>query len=160
MLNGRKTWVLVMDAGRAQAFDLQAPPVRLQALPDAAFEGSRKLTQELTADRPGHGQESMGAMRHTLEPRTTAHEHAEEMFAAKLSKWLAEQDSHGAFEQLILVAPPRALSDLRDHLPSRLRSRRVLLEIASDWTKLPGAELDKHLQPHLVSAGLLLEPRG
>lgn len=153
MRHDQVIWALIMDGARGQVFDLTLSPLRLTARTDGHFEGSRLTTRELTSDRPGHGHESVGTSRHALEPRTDAHRHAEETFAAGIAKSLAKSGDLGAFDQLILVAPPRALGDLRAHLPKRLRDKKVKLEIAGDWTKLTSHEAAKHLRPHLLDSG-------
>jgi len=147
-------WVLIMDGARGQVFDLTTSPVHLTPRSDGTFAGSRLLTQDLTSDRPGHGQESVGGARHALEPRTDAHRHREEIFASEIAKWLTAENNKKAYGRLVVIAPPRALGDLRGHIPKSIRERKVVLEIAGDWTKMSATEAAKHLHPHLLEAGL------
>lgn len=154
------TWVLIMDGARGQVFELALSPLRLAPRPDGCFIGTRLKTKDLTSDRPGHGQESVGSARHGLEPRTDAHRHHEEVFAADIAKHIAQESDAGAFDHLIVVAPPRALGDLRAQFPKQLREKKVRFEIPGDWTKLSPTAAAEHLHPHLVEAGMIAEAAG
>ena len=52
--------------------------------------------------------------------------------------------NQGRFDGLVLVAPPRALGQLRDELSSFLRDK-VSAELTKDLTQTPLHELPQHL---------------
>jgi protein required for attachment to host cells len=145
----KKTWVVTLDGARARYYQMEKTAERLKLTNVGEMDGSRLLTQEIVADRPGHTHDSRGPARHTMEPRTTAHEHAEEVFAAKVAKKLEHDGAQGLFDELVVVADPRALGHIRKDLDRHFRDRFVALEIGRDWSKMSATEVAQHLQPHL-----------
>jgi protein required for attachment to host cells len=65
-------------------------------------------------------------------------------FADQLAAMLQDELNQGKFDRLVLVAPPKALGQLRDALPKSV-SARVSAELAKDLTHLPAQELREHL---------------
>ena len=55
----------------------------------------------------------------------------------------------GAFQRLILVAPPRALGELRDSLPEAVRDR-VVGELDLDLTKATPETVEAHIERFLA----------
>ena len=54
-------------------------------------------------------------------------------FARELADWLKAAHQAKAYERLILVAPPRTLGDLRQHLDPQV-AKQVTAEIDKDLT--------------------------
>jgi protein required for attachment to host cells len=124
-----RIWVLVADGGRAQLF---VPSEGAPGLRPAALPGLASSAREPKSDRPGHTSAS-GGTRHTLEPRRDYHKLEKHNFAVALANavgraWLAKE-----FDQLVLVAPPRTVGDLRALLPDRLEPQMRV--IPKDMTK-------------------------
>jgi protein required for attachment to host cells len=147
------TWLVTLDGARANFYRLARDGDRLRLIPTGAMEGTRKLTQDLTSDRPGHTQESVGGARHAMEPRTTAHDHAEQTFIAQVAHELAAKAAEKAFDDIIVVAAPRALGTLRQDFDGHFAGRYVSLEIPGDWTKMSPDDAACHLRPHLAEHG-------
>ncbi len=158
-MHAKKTWVVIMDGARGQIFDLVLPDGTLSPHEDGTFTGSRLLTRDVGTDRPGHGHASVGSARHAFEPRTDMHENAEAAFAASIAERLAQASERRLYDQLIIIAAPKSLGDLRKALPAELREKKVRLEITGDWTKLSPIEAAWHLVPHLVEIGMIEEDR-
>lgn len=107
------------------------------------FKDDNPLTHLQGADRPGRVHESASARRsgveqtdwHTLEE----HRFAKEV-AASLERYVQEKETR----KLVIVAPARALGDLRRAMRDDIKTR-IVAEIDKDLTKHPVAEIEKHL---------------
>jgi protein required for attachment to host cells len=117
-------------------------------VPQGSFDGSRALNQAINSDRPGDAQESVGGGRHAIEPRTDAHRHAEAEFVRHVGDKLKHFAESGEYDELVVVAAPKALGDLRSHWDSHFRQRFVKQEIHGDWTKMGATEVAEHLRSH------------
>jgi protein required for attachment to host cells len=78
--------------------------------------------------------ESAATAKHGIEPGKDLHEVAEEEFITRYSAMLNSAWNAGSFDQLILVAAPRALGYLRSALPPALR-KVVTAEFPKDMTR-------------------------
>lgn len=139
----RVVWVVVADGARGQVYE-RAGAGPLSPVEGMAFSADLPPTHDLVEDRQGRSFESVGHMRHGLEPRQDPHEARKEAFLNRIVTALDERLGHGSapFDALILVAPPPALGVLRGLLPDRLADK-VTAEIAKDLTKHPLPELAK-----------------
>jgi protein required for attachment to host cells len=79
-----------------------------------------------------------------MEPRVDWHRFAKEQFARDVAAALEKAALDRLYGNLILVAPPRTLGDLRQALGSHARSL-VAGEVPKDLTNLPDHELPAHL---------------
>ena len=100
-------------------------------------------TREQGSDRPGRVYQSQGTARSAME-ETDRHSEAERIFLAKVAERLNSHVRDNTIKQLMLIAPPKALGTLREHLLPFARAT-VLLDIANDFVKLPIPEIEKHL---------------
>jgi protein required for attachment to host cells len=131
--DGRKALVLRND-GDAQYLNLKTEQV---------FTDKNPSTHDQGTDRPGRSYSSVGPGRssvaqtdwHMLEEHRFAHE-----VAAALEKIVRER----GVEALFIVAPPRALADLRKAFHPDVK-KRIVAEIDKDLTKHPLYDIEKHL---------------
>ena len=68
----------------------------------------------------------------------------EDSFFAAVAEWLNGQAAEGKIQHLVVVAPPRALGELRRHYHKAL-AEKVLLELHKDLMDRPLAELEAAL---------------
>jgi len=143
----KTTWVLVADGAKARLLERVGPNAALIPASAKCFSESeaRLPTRDIGADRPGRVQESANAARHSMEPRVDWHRYAKERFARSVAGALEQAALKKKFDELILVAPPQALGDLRSALGQHARAL-VAGEIAKDLTNLPDHELGPHLE--------------
>lgn len=117
-----RTLVVAADGAHARCFEERRQGGRLIEHP------------EWTADlAPGHGSrpssgsihDRMGYGLHGTAPRSSG-DHALEQYCAHLAERIAAVVQKEQFEALVLLAPPRALGRLREHLPAPAHARLVL----------------------------------
>ncbi|MEK1891289.1 MAG: host attachment family protein [Phyllobacterium sp.] len=139
----RKTWVVICDGAKALILRNDGDAELLNLIPvDVMFE-VHPPTQELGSDRQGRTYKSQGAARSAVE-ETDWHSEAERSFLAKVADWLNSGVQDHSIRQVVLIAPPKALGILRDHLLPSTRAT-VIAEIAKDLVKMPIPEIEKHL---------------
>jgi protein required for attachment to host cells len=138
-------WVLVADAARARLFQVAQPQLTLSAALGRELIDTNLPSREIASDRPGRTFDSGGEGRHAKEPPTDPARHAQEEFARDVVRQLDEHRRSGAFDRLIVVAPPQFLGDLRALMPEQLQSM-VVAEVGKDLSKLPLRDLQDHLR--------------
>jgi len=131
--DGRKALVLRND-GDAQYLNLKAERV---------FTDENPLTHEQGADRPGRSHSSVGPGRSSV-TQTDWHALEEHRFAREVAAALEKIVRERGAEILIVVAPPRALADLRKAFHPDVK-KRIVAEIDKDLTKHPLYDIEKHL---------------
>jgi protein required for attachment to host cells len=138
----KRVWFLVADAGRARVFASEGSGSGIRAVEGADLKNSElhRHTHDAGTDRPGRSHESVGGARHAQEPRVDLHRQEKEHFAKKIADYLADNARQGRFDDLVLVAPPRLLGELRAALDP-LVAGRVIREIDKDLTKVPARRL-------------------
>jgi protein required for attachment to host cells len=142
------TWIVVADHQRARVYEGAAPDVR----PVAGMEFATHLhaSRDIVSDKPGRGFAGRSGPQYGVEPKTDPHRDEARHFIAGIVARLDEAHGRGAFDRLVLVAPPRALGEFRKALPDAVRAK-VTAEIAEDLTKEPTASLARHLARHLTA---------
>lgn len=145
------TWILIADSSRARLFEHQRSLRSFELVfeDDRPELRDRELNRD--SDRPGRVHESVGQVRHAMQPQTTNEQRTREQFARELAERLQLGANEHRFGQLLLVAPPAMLGELRTHLDAGMRER-VVAELGKDLTKIPAHELPKHLDEWLVVA--------
>src|ERR671918_1352101 len=143
-------WVLVADAARARLFQVEQPQQTLTPALGQELIGTNLPSREIASDRPGRTFDSGGEGRHAKEPPTDPARHAQGEFARDVVRLLDEKREGGAFDRLVVVAPPQFLGDLRALMSQQLQAA-VSAEVAKDLSKLPLHELQDHLREVLES---------
>ncbi|HWW49604.1 MAG TPA: host attachment protein [Xanthobacteraceae bacterium] len=133
--DGRKALFLRNDGDRA-FLNLKAEKIFVEENPPSRERGP---------DRPGR--EKMSAdesIRSSMEP-TDWHELAKHEFALRVAHALDRLVRERQVKDLIVIAPPRTLADLRRTLSDDIKSR-IRAEIEKDLTKMPIWEIEEHLR--------------
>lgn len=115
------TWIVAADGAEAKVFEerLKAGPVH--ELPDWRMtQGGGDFPK---ASRPGATvHESGGPGRHQSGEHAPRQE-AEDRFLHRVAEALGQAAGRGAYQHLVLLAPPRALGALRSALPRAAHDR-------------------------------------
>jgi protein required for attachment to host cells len=131
--DGRKALVLRND-GDAQFLNLKTERV---------FTDKNPPTHEQGTDRPGRAHSSVGPGRSSV-TQTDWHVLEEHRFANEVASVLEKIVRERGVKALIVVAPPRALADLRKAFHDDVK-KKIVAEIDKDLTKHPLYEIEKHL---------------
>lgn len=151
MTKAKRTWVIVADAARARFFLSEGPDMR--PLDDATFENpaAHGHSRDLVSDKPGRSIESVGGARHAEEPKHDPHRAGKAAFARRMADFVEQNARDDKFDDLVMVAPPQLLGDLR-HALGRHAAARLIGAAPKDLMKIPAAELKSHLKPILAAA--------
>lgn len=142
------TWILTADHQHARVFANDGPGRGIAPLETLAMDGHLPVSHEAGSHRPDIGFASRGGPSHGIEPRSTPHEQAGRAFIGGVVSAVSEALAHGGFDRLVVVAPPRALGELRELLPGQVRDR-VVGELNLDLTKASTADVLEHVERFL-----------
>lgn len=137
-------WVLVADRARARLFEFASGGQKLHEI--ACFDNPEAQIHGTAKDHLPRSVESLGNVRHAIEPRTSLREKSIDQFARSLRDELEAGRTHQRYERLILIAPPRFRGALHRHLDKPLRSC-ISAEISRDLTKWPVERIYEQLLP-------------
>jgi protein required for attachment to host cells len=107
------------------------------------FEDENPPSHEQGTERPGHIGKGSQGRRSAVEP-TDWHDIEEHHFVRKVAAALEQVIRAGRVKALVVVAPPKALAELRDAFHPDVKAS-VIAEINKDLTKHPVWEIEKHL---------------
>jgi protein required for attachment to host cells len=136
-------WVLVADGEKALFLrnegDAMFPNLRVFS----DLEQKNPQTHEQGTDRPGGFNDGPSVHRSGVQ-ETDWHRIGKERFARDLAERLYKSAHRGAFDQLVIIAPPVVLGELRKEIHSEVASR-VVAEYDKDLTNHPVHEIEKML---------------
>jgi protein required for attachment to host cells len=140
------TWVVVADAHQSRILSVEdaglLPQLRhtIRSRPDGtAHDESGDLSE--VADHPRHASTHHGALR----PSGDTSNESEHRFAKELVRMLERGLAEGAFQHLVLVAPPKLLGILRENLTLGLAARLRASE-HKDYAHLADKELEQRVR--------------
>lgn len=140
-----RTWILIADASRAKVLLKAGKGNGLTVIAGMTMARDHKRASEIGADKPGRSFESVGATRHAIAPRSDPERIEEQRFAGRIIERLEAEAGQDSYDQLVLVAPPVMLGDLRAALTPHL-SHRLVATLDKDLTKTPAAKLGSLLE--------------
>ena len=143
----RKTWVIVADNSRARIFTAETPSSPLIEVDSIVHPEARMHDRDITSDLPGRGSGSGGA-RHSYVTETDAKDHENAGFARRIAGFLDDARKSDKFKQLIIVAAPSLLGNLRSGLNDQTK-KLVSLELDKNLSALSPVEIRKHMPEFL-----------
>ena len=138
------TWIVIADGSHARVVVNEGPGKGVHEVPGAQWEGDPRHTGEIMADKEGRSYESVGGARHGMQPKSDPRQLVEDAFLHRVVDYLAENDTKGRYDRLVLAAEPRALGTLRRMLTPGLQ-RKLHADLAKDLTKVRVDQLATHL---------------
>ena len=132
--DGQKA-LLLRNAGDAEFPNLVAERV---------FHDDNPPTHEQGTDRPGRGFESAGSERRSGMETTDWHDLEKHRFADRVAAVMERLVRARKMKDIIIVAPPRTLAELRHVFHADVKSR-IVAEVDKDLTNHPVSEIEKHL---------------
>jgi protein required for attachment to host cells len=140
-----KLWYVIADGGRARFVERDESGAFRTVV---SFDSSERheRSHDLGRERPARVKESANAARHAIEPRRDLHDAAKEDFVKLVAEELDAEHGRGQFDELVLVAPPRVLTELKQYL-SKSMAKLVVDGLQKDLTKVADHDLAQHLAP-------------
>jgi protein required for attachment to host cells len=135
--------VLVGDGRKALFLRNKGTPREVELIVERELRQDNPPTREQGTDRPGRKYGTDGVSRSAV-GETDWHEQAEERFAVEIADTLYQMEHSQQFDELVVVAPPKMLGDLRAAFHPEV-ARCVVAEVAKDLTTHPIPELAKVL---------------
>jgi protein required for attachment to host cells len=137
------TFVFVGDGRKALLLRNEGDADFLNLKTERVFNDANPPTHEQGTDRPGRSFSSVGSGRSSV-AQTDWHQLEEHRFAAEVAATLERIVRERGIEALVVIAPPRALADLRKSFHSQVKNK-IIAEIDKDLTKHPVDQIEKHL---------------
>ncbi len=125
--DGPVQWVVVTDHAEARIWSRQGQgsPTLVEAIPHPA---GHLRVQDIVTDEPGRMRADGRGHTQTMQQRGSPRRTIQERFAAVVGAHLARALAEHRYDELALVAAPRWLGELREHLPPAVR-QHVVAEI-------------------------------
>ncbi|MBU0555762.1 MAG: host attachment family protein [Alphaproteobacteria bacterium] len=135
--------VMVVDGGKMLLFrnagDEEFPNLQVEE----AVEQNNPSDAEQGTDRPGRSfAGAAGSQERSAMSETDFHQQAEDRFAAEAVDLLNRRAMAGEFDQLVIVAAPNTLGEMRQHYHKTLKDR-LAGEIGKTLTGHPVDEIEK-----------------
>ncbi|HET9572761.1 MAG TPA: host attachment protein [Methyloceanibacter sp.] len=138
-----KTLYVIADGGRARFVERDENGA-FRTIASFVSPEAHQRSHDLGLDRPSRVKESANAARHAVEPRRDLHEAAKEDFVKHVAGKIDLEHARKSFDKLVLVAPPRVLTELKEKL-SKAMAELAADSLQKDLTKVPDHELSEHL---------------
>ncbi len=141
-------WVLVGDGKKALFLHNEGDEEILNLRRLDVEEKDNPATRDQGSDAPGRGHSPTGARGGAM-GGTDFHQVEEDRFAAHVAQRINAAAQGNGFKEIVIVAPPKSLAEIRRDLSAEAQ-RRVVCEIARDYTNHPIPEIEKLLASHAV----------
>jgi protein required for attachment to host cells len=142
-----KTLYVIADGGRARFVERDEAGT-FRTIASFVSPEAHQRSHDLGLDRPARVKESANTARHAVEPRRDLHVAAKEDFVKHVAGEIDVEHGRKRFDKLVLVAPPRVLTGLKDKL-SKAMAGLAGESLQQDLTKVPDHDLAEHLVPPL-----------
>ena len=152
--------VLVADTRHAKLFELETPKSSLRFVDAIENPHTGKHERDLVSDAPGRLMtRSGGGTRSTaLVPHSGHKQHAVTQFARLLARRLSSEARADKDAGLVLVAAPRFMAELQEHLSQATR-KRVIKELRRDLVDAPRLDLQRRVAAAVKPTGVPATPR-
>jgi protein required for attachment to host cells len=141
----KRVWYVIADGGRARFVERDERGVFRTVSSFVSTELHAKAS-DLGRDRPTRVMESATPGRSAVEPRRDLKEAAKQDFVKLVAEQIDAEHGRGQFDDLVLVAPPGVLTELRNSL-SKPMTELVVDDLQKDLTNVPDHDLAGHLAP-------------
>jgi protein required for attachment to host cells len=144
-------YILVADAARARLIAADELFEDAHEVASYVHPNGRARTRELVTDGRTSTQAFPGGP-HSATESADAHDEELRKFAHELALRVGETRAAGAYERLVLVAPPKFLGMLREAL-DKATSRVVVASVDHDYTHAPLPDVMAALKRQLAPTG-------
>ena len=140
-------WVLVGDGKKALFLHNEGDQEILNLRRIDVEHQKNPATRDQGTDAPGRA--SSPGPRSAPLGGTDYHQVEEDRFAAHVAERINAAAGENGFKELVIVAPPKCLAEIRRDLSAEAQ-RRVVCEIPKDYTHHPIPEIEKLLAAHAM----------
>ena len=137
-------WVFIGDGKKALFLRNAGDEKFLNLKTERVFAEENPPSREQGTDHPGRGFKRAGTNQRSSMEMTDWHELEKHHFAQRTAAAMEKIVRDCDVKALVIVAPPRTLSDLRQAFHPDVKSR-IVAEINKDLTKHTVAEIERHL---------------
>jgi protein required for attachment to host cells len=141
------SYVLVADGAKMLFFRNEGDAENLDLKVVTAEQQADKSDQDIKTDQAGRMPGSPGKGGGSSASEADFHQQAEDRFAAEAAERINRAALANEFENLIIVAPPKTLGELRKHFHKQAEGK-IAAEIAKDLTGHPVDRIEKALQDY------------
>ena len=137
-------WIAVIDGAKAIVMvnEGTAFEPRLKVLQTMAHDNPPTRAQG--RDRPGRMNDAGPGHKSSMEA-PDLHQRAEADFIADVMDAIERHAEKGAFDKIVLAAPPVAMGTVRKEIGAHLKSR-IVKEITADYVKMPVTDIAKAVE--------------
>jgi protein required for attachment to host cells len=136
--------IVVADGEHARFLEPDADNV-LRTVGSLDSASAHLRSRDIGADRPGRSFESRANAHHAVGQRHDLHAMEKERFVRLVADQVNEAADCNEFDELLVVAPPRALQELCDMFKPATRAKLVGT-LEKDLVKTPDSELWPHVR--------------
>ena len=136
--------VVVASADTARFFHRRGPLGPLTEFRTLTNPEARLPNREIDADAPGRSFDSVGGGRHAVTPEKDPRSQREALFAKTIAGEIEKERVAGNFDFLTLVAEPKLLGEIREHLDPVTR-RMILHTVDKNLSHLDPEGIREHL---------------
>jgi protein required for attachment to host cells len=137
-------WVVIADGEHARIVTPTRVTDSFTTIQQVDSLWAHRKSADMGTERPGRVHESASTTRHAVEPKHDLHREAKRAFVKDVAEHLEAPSLAGSFDQLVLVAPDRALHELREAVSHEVAAK-VIGVLDKDLTKVPDGALGEHL---------------
>ena len=138
------SFVLVADGRKSLFFRNEGDGEFLNLVVEDQRAHADLQDRELKSDAPGRAMSQIGGRQSTME-EPDYHQIEEDRFARETAELLAKRVGQDGIDKLVVVAPPRALGELRKHY-DRAVEAKIVAEIDKDLVNHPVDKLEDVLK--------------
>lgn len=141
-------WIIVGDSARARFYKTEDATSDFQEFQSLIHNESRMLEQKLTSDRSGITHDTAGMSRFNINPEQNIKQKESEKFAHEIANYLEKSRTENKFTQLVVVAAPKFLGQLRNEL-SDCCKKMIVSEYDKNISHMRTSDLRSHLPSKL-----------
>ena len=146
------SYVLVADGAKMLFFRNEGDAENIDLKVVTAEQQADKPDRDLKTDQAGRMPGSPGHGGASSAGEADFHQQAEDRFAVEAADRINRAALANEFENLIIIAPPKTLGELRKHFHKQTEGR-IAAEIAKDLTGHPVDRIEKVLQNYHEANG-------
>lgn len=151
-----KTWIVLADSSRARIFLADHDLERARLLRELDHPESRLKPSELTTGMKGstgpREARSLHGHRPSTDPQTGPHQVELEKFAREIAQELEHGRVQGAYEELIVAAPPQFLGLIRRYMKVDVE-RTVRARISKNLVRTEERDVAERIRDEVLQTG-------